>query len=124
MSVASRNVFRAALFSIVLTLATGQNAALFCGVWCHSDEKMAGTCEHSTAMNAAAGIDAIDRCPTTGNTIVFVGDDARRSFSTPDANGAVPVPVFTVMRPSGAVSISEPSGRLLESRPLVLALRI
>jgi hypothetical protein len=121
MSVASCNVLRAVLFSIVLTLAAGQNAALFCGVWCHSDE--AGACEHSTAMNTAAGIVANERCAITGTSIVFARDDVRRSISTPDSN-AVPVPVFAATRPVSAVSISEPSGRRLESRPLVLALRI
>src|SRR5690349_1802032 len=116
MSVASSNVFRAALFSIVLTLAAGQDAALFCGGWCHSGETTAGACELFTAMTAAADIVANDRCPITGNTIVFVRDDAGRTISTPDSNGAVPVPVFAVTRPDSAVSISEPSGRLLDSR--------
>ena len=38
------HVFRAALFSIVLTLAVGQNAGLLCKVWCH-DATSAG-CPH------------------------------------------------------------------------------
>ena len=35
-------VFRAALFSIVLTLAVGQNAGLLCKVWCYPHDATAG----------------------------------------------------------------------------------
>jgi hypothetical protein len=34
LEVPSINVFRAALYSVVLTLAIGQNAGLLCKVWC------------------------------------------------------------------------------------------
>lgn len=118
-------MFRAALFSIVLTLAAGQNAALLCGVWCHSGEGMAGPCEHKTE-SSSPGIVAHDDCSIGGNAIVFVRDDARRGTSLPEVEDAVLVPRFALTAPAADThSGYEPGSRLLlELRPLVLSLRI
>jgi hypothetical protein len=118
-------VFRAALLSIVLTLAAGQNVALFCSVWCHSGEGMAGACEREM-QTTAPGIVAVDDCTFNGNPMVFVREDARRGTSVPDAESAVAVARFACAPPAaGTRSAYEPNGRpLLELRPLVLALRI
>ncbi len=123
-SVVSNNVFRATLLSVVLTLATGANAALYCGVWCHSGERMAGACELQT--QATPGIVANDDCAVSGNPVVFVREDGRRSATAPDVAGAVAVSRFA-FTPSAAGTLSpyEPNSRLLlELRPLVYALRI
>ena len=124
-SLASSNVFRAALLSIVLTLAAGQNAALLCGTWCHSGAGMAGACEHQTQA-ATPGVGAHDDCAVNGNPVVFVREDGRQSASAPDVAGAVAVARFAFTPPAaGTLSAYEPNGRLLlELRPLVLALRI
>ena len=125
MGTASSNVFRAALLSIVLTLAAGQNAAaLFCGIWCHSGEGMAGACEQQGSTTSPA-VSAND-CKVNGSVIVFVREDARRSTSAPTDVGAAFVPRFAFTPPAaGILSAHEPSNRqLLELRPLVLALRI
>ena len=118
-------MFRAAVLSIVLTLAAGQDAALLCGVWCHSGEGMAGACEHQTEATAPS-IVANDDCDVSGNPVVFVREDGRRSVSAPDVAGAVAVARFAFTPPvAGTLSAYEPNSRLLlERRPLVLALRI
>ena len=118
-------MFRATLLSIVLTLAAGQDAALFCSAWCHSGGGMAGACEHQTET-MSPGIIAGDDCTIIGNAIVFVREDARRSTSAPTVQSGVLVPqsAFTP-RASGSLSGYEAAGRqLLESRPLVISLRI
>jgi hypothetical protein len=126
--VPSSDVFRAALLSIVLTLAAGQDAALLCSVWCHSGGGMAGACEHQTqpATPGVAGVGANDDCAVTGNLVVFVREDGRRSASAPDVAGAIAVARFAFTPPAaGTLSVYEPNSRLLlELRPLVLALRI
>jgi hypothetical protein len=119
------NVFRAAIFSIVVLLATGQNVGLLCGLWCHSSRWTAHTCEHQT-QTKSPDVAANDDCTGNSNAIVFVRADARRNASAPDVQGAVPVPRFAFTpRPADAPLGFELACRpLLELRPLVLALRI
>ena len=123
--VPSINVFRAALLSIVLTLAAGPDAALLCGIWCHSGGGMAGACEHHTETTSPAII-ANDDCTVSGSAIVFVREDARRSTSAPTVQGGDLVPQSALTPPaSGRHSRYEAASRgPLESRPLMLALRI
>lgn len=118
-------MFRAALLSIVLTLTVGQDAALICAIWCHWGAGMAGECEHQTET-ASPGIIANDDCTVSGYAIVFVREDARRSTSAPTVQSGVLVPQFALTPPaSGGLAGNEAAGRrVLESRPLVLALRI
>ena len=118
------HVFRVALLSIVLRLAGGQNAALFCSVWCHSDGGVAGACEHQAETTLPRSI-TNDECTVNSNALVFVREDARRTSATTDEGAALaPRLAFT---PPGtyAPSVCAPdSRRLLEFRPLVLVLRI
>ena len=124
-SVVSSDVIRAALLSIVLTLAVGQTAALLCGTWCHSGAGMAGTCEHQTQATTRVVV-ANDDCAITSNPAVFVREDGRPGASAPHVGGAVVIGRFAFTPPAArAASASEPNGRLLlELRPLVLSLRI
>ena len=123
--ITSSNVFRAALLSLVLTLALGQNVALLCGTWCHSGAGMVGACEHQTQATTPSVV-ANDDCAVNANPVVFVREDGRRSASAPDVARAVAVAGFAFTPPAaGTLSGYEPNGRLLlELRPLVLALRI
>lgn len=118
-------MFRAAVLSIVLTLAAGQNVTLLCDLWCHSGEGMAGACEHQ-AQAAATGIVTNEVCAVNANPVVFVREDGRRSAPGPDVIGAVAVARSAFTPPAaGFPSAYEPNSRLLlELRPLVLALRI
>ena len=89
---------------------------------------MAGACEHQTqpATPGVGGVGANDDCAVTGNLVVFVREDARRSTSAPTDVGVALVPRFAFTPPAaGILSANEPNSRQrLELRPLVLALRI
>jgi len=123
--VPSITVFRAAVLSIVLTLAAGPDAALLCVIWCHPGGGMAGACEHQTETTSPTII-ANDDCTVSGSAIVFVREDARRSASAPTVQGGDLVPQSAWTPPaSGRLSRYEAASRgLLELRPLMLALRI
>ena len=124
------HVFRAALFSIVLTLAVGQDANLLCKVWCH-DATSAG-CPHqdsttSPDSTASPSVSADDNCGSAFvGAVAFVREDARRTAAAPDAQNAVVVPRFRLAPSPTDLRPSFESGRRLplEERPLVIALRI
>lgn len=118
------HVFRVALFSIVLTLAVGQNAGLLCQVWCH-DATSTG-CPHQDSTTSPS-VRATDNCTNAVvGAVAFVREDGRRTAPAPGAKNALVVSRFQfVALPTGPLSGYE-SGRrlLLEERPLVIALRI
>ena len=117
-------VFRAALFSTVLTLAVGQNADLLCKVWCH-DATSAG-CPHK-GSTTSPGVSAEDSCRSDVlGAVAFVREDARSTAAAPDAQNAVVVPRFRLpASPTDVRSGCESGRRLpLEERPLIFALRI
>ena len=118
------HVFRAALFSIVLTLAVGPNASLLCQVWC--PDTTSARCPHQDSATSPS-VSAHDNCRSdAGGAVAFVREDARRTTAAPDAQNALPVPRFrlapspTDLRP-GFESVRR---RPLEERPLIIALRI
>ena len=119
-------MFRALLLSIVLTLAAGQDGALLCDVWCLAGDMTGRACEHQSPT-ASPQLNANDNCTVSGNANVFVREDARRSTSAPPtAQSGVSVPQFAFTPPaSGSPSGHEAAARrLLDLRPIVLALRI
>src|SRR5262245_5272754 len=101
LSIVSNAVFRTIVLSLVLTLATAGNAALFCGVSCHTGKGMTGECEH-LAETTAAGIVANNDCTIAGTTVVFVREDARRPTLSPDAEGTAIIPQFALTLPPAA----------------------
>lgn len=117
-------MFRAALFSIVLTLAAGQSASLLCEVWCH-DATSAGCPHQDPTTSLSVGVD--DSCT---NVVVvaaaFVGEDARRTDPGPYAKNAPVVPRFRFAAPPTDSGSGYEAGRLLllEARPLLIPLRI
>ena len=118
------HVFRAALFSIVLTLAFGQNASLLCKVWC-PDTTSAG-CPHQDSTTSPS-VSAHDNCSSdVGAAVAFVREDARRTAAAPDAQNALAVPRFLLVHAHTDLGSGFESGRrlLFEERPLVIALRI
>jgi hypothetical protein len=116
-------VFRAALFSIVLTLAVGQNARLFCQAWCH--DGMSAECPHEGSTIPSVGSEDNCRSAEVG-AVAFVREDARRTAAAPDAQNALVVPRFLFApSPSDLRSgVELGTGLLLEERPLIFALRI
>ena len=117
-------MFRAALFSIVLTLAVGQNDDLLCTVGCQ-DATSAG-CPHQD-LTTAPSVNADDNCRSAVlEAVAFVREDARRTAAAPEAQNALAVPRF-LLAPSPTdrrPGFESGQRRPLEERPLVIALRI
>ena len=117
-------MFRAALFSVVLTLAIGQDAGLLCKVWCH-DATSTG-CPHHTSTTSTS-VRADDTCTdVVVGTVAFVREDSRRTAPAPDAQNVLVVLRFRLVAPPTDPRPGYESGRRLlrEERPLVIALRI
>ena len=114
-------MFRPALLSIVLTLAVGPNASLLCEAWCH-DAAPAG-CAHQESMTSSSA-SSPDNCQS--DLVAAVREDARRAAAAPGAQHVVVVPRFRLAPSPAGVLPGFESGRqrLLEERPLVIALRI
>ena len=118
------HVFRAALFTIVLTLAVGQNASLLCQVWCH--DATSAECPHHGSTTSPR-VSADDNCSSVVvGAVSFAREDARRTAAAPDAQNALVVPRFRLAPSPTDVRPGFESGRRppLEERPLVIALRI
>lgn len=118
------HVFRAALFSIVLTLAVGQSAGLLCEIWCH-DGTSAGCAQQDSTTSP--NVSARDNCRSdVGGVVAIVREDAQRTTAAPDAQNALAVPRF-LSAPSPVdpgVGFESEQRLLLEERPLVVTLRI
>ena len=113
-------MFRAAVLSIVLTLAVGPNASLLCAIWCHPDAASAGPCEHSNATSTPRlATDDSCRASVAGST-AFVREDMRRGVFTPQAQHAVVVLAFQFTPPPPVSSTREAAqSPTLETQPLV-----
>ena len=116
-------MFRAALASVVLTLAIGQDAGLLCKVWCHDAASTA--CPHQETTTSPSVRD--DTCTNVVvGAVAFVREGNRRTAPAPDAQNALVVRRFRLVAPPTDAHPGYESGRrlLLEERPLVIALRI
>jgi hypothetical protein len=116
-------VFRAVLFSIVVSLAIGQNAALLCDAWCH--DTASARCPHEESTTSSS-VKAGDRCQdAAAGMVAFVREDAPGVPAAADAQNALGVPRFRPALPSADMpSGFAPGRRLLEERPLITSLRI
>lgn len=119
------HVFRAALVSIVFSLAVGQNIALLCRTWCDARVAAASECHHrnsSTTPSVAGDED----CEVVVAAPVVLREDVRRGVSSQDPNQAIPVPRYHLAQfRIEAQPAQEPwRGWSLEQRPLSTALRI
>ena len=123
-SVVSTNVFRAAIFSIVLTVAAGQDIGLLCHVWCPPDAGTVNGCEHRTTTSPS--LTPYDDCnEAVSDAIAIAREDGRRTIDSHGQSAAV-VPRFALAVPvvHARSGYEADSRRLLDARPLVLALRI
>jgi hypothetical protein len=116
-------VFRAALFSIVVSLATGQDVALLCRTWCDAEAAVATECHHkdSPPTPNVAGDKGCDPMMA-----VAVKEDVRRGDSPPDGNHPILVRPYqlthlTIEARRGQEPWRESS---LDTRPLPTSLRI
>ena len=117
-------MFRATLFSIVLTLAFGQNASLLCKVWC--PDPSSGQCPHQDSTTSPS-VSAHDNCRSdVGEAVALVREDARRTAAAPDTQNALATPRFllTLSLTDLGSGFESRQRLLLEQRPLVVALRI
>ena len=121
------HVFRAAVFSIVLTLAIGQNAALLCNVWCQPHEARRldvgiKSQRHPRRVNGK------DNCSgVTFGAIAFVREDTRGTTSAPDCAERArcsAVPIRLRRQPDSRLGDESGHQPPLEARPLAIALRI
>lgn len=123
---ASNYVFRAAVLSIALTLAAGQNAALLCKVWCHPSRAAGTSCEHQdqTTTPSATGD---DNCANVADgAFAIVRENVGRGASAPDPEHALAIPGFRFAPPPTDIRSGHDPGQQsrLAARPLVIALRI
>ena len=122
--IASIDVFRASILSIVLTLGAGQNIGLLCHMWCPPDAGRVSGCEHQTT--ASPSLTPYEDCNEAASDAIAIAREEGRQTATPHVQSAAVVPPFGVAAPSHEVRSSyEPdSRRLFDARPLVLALRV
>lgn len=118
-------MFRAALLSIVFSLAVGQNVTLVCRIWCDAHMAAASECHHknSSSTTSMAGD---ENCNVVDAATAVLREDVRRDVSFQDANQAIPVPRYQFAQSTvDARPRREPwRERSLERRPLSTALRI
>jgi hypothetical protein len=121
-------VFRAAVLSIVLTLAVGPNASLLCRTWCDQQAATASGCHHEDQATSPS-VAGDDCCPNRDNGVLstaeFLPKDMQRGVS-PSGVHATPL-----LRQEGAhsptdASLGDEPGRewSLEKGPLPTVLRI
>ena len=119
--VTSINVVRAALLSIVLTLAAGPDTALFCITWCQSGEGMPTSCERQMATSSRS-VTVDENCKEFG-TPPFVREGRQTTTDVQRAIIAARL-VFTELF-SDVRRVYEPATTLPHNSPhLALALRI
>ena len=121
---ASIDVFRAALVSIVLTLTLGQNAALLCSVWCHPEQSANSACEHQVPMTSPSVTGNESCAQIAAGPTALVREDARRVVSGSDAGTVVARFQFLPPSASSARDLERAQATPLAARTLVLALRI
>jgi hypothetical protein len=121
-----RSVLRASVFSIVLVLAIGQDTSLLCRVWCHPGGAATAECQEQMGYVANPSVTGDDSCgPVVAGDPIFVREDLRGG-SDQAARSTLAVPRYRVPAALCEMHHGTEAGRLspLESRPLVLALRI
>ena len=119
-------MFRAALLSMVFSLAIGQNSALLCRTWCHAHTAAASGCHHenSHTMARLAGDQGCETVVVAAAAVLR--EDARRDVSSQDAKQAIPVTryEFARLRIDARADEKPWRDRSLDQRPLSSALRI
>jgi hypothetical protein len=119
-------VFRSTVFSIVLTMALGQNAALLCGaLWC-DPQVPAHEC-HDADSAASPVLSGDAGCPAVPPGVAaFAREDSHRGMSAQDVSQITLIPRHQFAPPTTATHAARHSECRwsLEKRPLEAALRI
>lgn len=118
------HVFRTAVFSIVFSLAVGQNVGLLCRTWCDAHVAPATECHHKNSSTTPT-IGGDEDC---GNPVAATAvlRDIRRNVVSQDPNQAIPVLRYQFARLTIDAGPDPEPGRdwSLEQRPLATPLRI
>jgi hypothetical protein len=91
------SVFRAALLSIVLLLAAGQDVSLLCRTtWCDPQSAEASGCHRNISIvtPSVADDDSCDNSAVSATAVLR--ESVRRDVSSPDAPQAIPVPRYQI----------------------------
>ena len=126
LTLVEHHVFRAAVLSIVLTLAIGPNASLLCSVWCHPGAATTSTCQHQDATPSPR-VTGEDSCKTApSNATALIRKEARRGSPTPRAQQVIAVRQFQFVPPPTATSraYETATSRVAAAPPFLIALRI
>ena len=119
-------VFRAAVLSIVLTLAVGPGAAVLCSVWCHPGEAQSSPCPHQDGL-ASPRVTGEDSCRTApGTTTGVVREERKTGFPNAHRHHAAVIGTSrSGAPPSGRTGTSQP-GQLLDRHgpPVLTVLRV
>lgn len=121
-------MFRVTLFTIVLSLAVGQNATLLCKAWCDPVDAATSGCHHrdgdSSNSPSLVGDDSCDK--VVPGEAGFLREDGRRRVSAPQSDHAMAVPRYQVVTAMTDARPGYEPGHLpsLEKRPLGTALRL
>jgi len=120
------HVFRAAVLSIVLTLAVGPGAALQCGPGCGAHPAAKDEC-HQEDHSGSPSVGGDDTCDhLVLGAVAVLREHVRRAESSPDVDHAMPVPRYQLVHSTIDVSPRHEPGRecSLDKRPLSIVLRV
>lgn len=105
-------MFRAAVLSLALTLASGPNVTLLCSISCHPQQQaMSSECTHQKAIPSPR-MSGEDGCPSpAAAATVFVRHETQREWHIGGAQQAVVTRLFRF------VPLSADTGRPHDSNP-------
>lgn len=119
-------MFRAALVSIVFSLALGQSVAVLCRTWCDAHVAGASECHHknSSSTPSVAGDEHCDNVVVAATAVLR--EDVRRDVSAQVTDQAITVRRYLFAQRTIGARTGEAAwrARSLEKRPLSTALRI
>lgn len=116
-------MYRATVFAIVLTLATGPSISAFCKAWCNQYAAAKSDCHHDGA-DARASVYASGDCQDeTLSGLAAVKEEVRRTGS-PDHAVLVPPSAAGESKTMGSVGPPRALAPPTHNRPLSAPLRI
>ncbi len=107
-------MFRTLLFSIVLTLASGQSALLACGVLCDGTVPSSGECHHDHTDGTSAQVASKSHCHMAGpDAAAFLREDGRRAVTAPAGDCAIAAPLLHLATVAPSREVMDDVGPIL-----------
>jgi hypothetical protein len=119
-------VFKAAVLSVVLAFAVGQNVVLLCKSWCDPRAAAASGC-HREGPTTSPGLAGDEDCDNMAvGLAALLREDVRRYLSAPGAQHAVAIPRYQISPSTIDIRAGHDRARdwVHATPPLVTALRI